>query len=405
MKPFSRPSAAHKLRRFGFSTYALHIWTIFGIALSNVFLGLTVLVAPFAVSRWDEAWRRLRPLAVPLGLYYLFLAASVAVSYDLRASVGDLGQSFALMTLILGISLLSDDRRVRTVVTGLGAVGGLIAAYGLGQFFFGWGSLQHRIRGPFSHYMTFAGVLLICDFFLLGEMLAGGHGKSAWRWLSLLAINLALLLCMTRSAWVGFAVALTVMLAICARRLLWIYVPAVLLFALLAPRPLLHRVTSIGNLEDVTSYDRLCMLEAGLKMIRERPLFGIGPNLVAERYPIYRQPSAPRVWVPHLHDAWLEIAAERGLLSLGAYLWLTFLSLKRAYRGFRRAGAVSMPRRGWYAGALFAIIAFNIAGLFENNWGDAEVQRLALFALCLPFALSEDEDQSSCPSSSPPSAG
>lgn len=403
MKPFSRPSSAQKLSRFGFSTYALHVWTIFGIALSNVFLGLAILAAPFAVSRWDEAWRRFRPLAVPLGLYFLFLSASVAFSYDLRASLGDLGQSFALMTLVLGVLLLADDRRVRVVVTGLCAVGGLIAFYGLGQLFFGFGDMQHRIRGPFSHYMTFAGVLLICDFFLLGEMIAGGRARSLWRWVALLAINVALLASMTRSAWVGFAVALTVMLAICARRLLWIYVPAVLIFALLAPRPLLHRVTSIGNLEDVTSYDRLCMLEAGLKMIRERPLFGIGPNLVAERYPIYRQPSAPRVWVPHLHDAWLEIAAERGLLSLGAYLWLTVLSLKRAYRGFRQAGSVANLRRGWFAGALFAVIAFNIAGLFENNWGDAEVQRLALFALCLPFALSEDEDNSSCSTSSPPS--
>ncbi len=402
MNQNSRPSSDSKLSRFGFATYALHVWTIFGIALSNVFLGLTVLAAPWAVRHWDTAWRRFRPLAIPLGLYYLFIAASVASSYDPRVSVGDLGQSFALMTLILGIFLLSDDRRVRTVVTGLGAVGGLIAADGLGQFLFGYGSLQNRIRGPFSHYMTFAGVLLICDFFLLGEMLAGGHGKSLWRWLSLLAINLALLLCMTRSAWVGFAVALTLLLALSARRLLWIYIPAVLLFALLAPRPLLHRVASIGNLEDVTSYDRLCMLEAGLKMIRERPLFGIGPNLVAQRYPIYRQPSAPRVWVPHLHDAWLEIAAERGLLSLGAYLWLTLISLRRAYRGYRREGTSATARRGWFAGALFAIIAFNLAGLFENNWGDAEVQRLALFALCLPFALDEEEP-TSCSTSSTPS--
>ncbi|HKI86575.1 MAG TPA: O-antigen ligase family protein [Thermoanaerobaculia bacterium] len=403
MTPPPRTRTEPRLRGPGFFTYALHVWTIFGIALSNIFLAIAVLLFPWAVRRWRAAWCRFRPAAAPLGFYFLFLAASVAFSYDLHASVGDLGQSFALMTLVLGIALLDDDRRVEIVVTGLCAVGGLIAAYGLGQLFLGYGDLQHRIRGPFSHYMTFAGVLLICDFFLLGEMLAGGKARSLWRWLALLLINAALLASLTRSAWVGLAVALTFMLLVSARRLLWIYIPAVLLIVLLAPRPVLQRVTSIGNLEDVTSYDRLCMLEAGLKMIRERPLFGIGPNLVAQRYPIYRQPSAPRIWVPHLHDAWLEIAAERGLLSLGAYLWLTVLSLRTAYRGYRGEGDGTSRRRGWFAGALFAVVAFNLAGLFENNWGDAEVQRLALFALCLPFALSEEEPSSSCTTSSNPS--
>jgi hypothetical protein len=34
-----------------------------------------------------------------------------------------------------------------------------------------------------------------------------------------------------------------------------------------------------------------------------------------------------------------------------------------------------------------ALLAFNLAGLFENNWGDAEVKRLALFVLMMPFCL------------------
>ena len=45
------------------------------------------------------------------------------------------------------------------------------------------------------------------------------------------------------------------------------------------------------------------------------------------------------------------------------------------------------PRAELYLGSVLALVAFNLAGLFENNWGDAEVKRLALFALMMPLCL------------------
>ena len=95
------------------------------------------------------------------------------------------------------------------------------------------------------------------------------------------------------------------------------------MFVALAPVPLLHRVTSIVDLRDTSNYDRLCMLEAGVTMVRERPVFGLGPDLVKRRYPIYRPPAAPRYEVPHLHNSLLQLAAERGLPALASYLGLT----------------------------------------------------------------------------------
>ena len=40
---------------------------------------------------------------------------------------------------------------------------------------------------------------------------------------------------------------------------------------------------------------------------------------------------------------------------------------------------------------MLALLAFNTAGLFENNWGDTEVQRVVLFVLALPFCLAAAE--------------
>ena len=51
--------------------------------------------------------------------------------------------------------------------------------------------------------------------------------------------------------------------------------------------------------------------------------------------------------------------------------------------------ATAPPTSTWACSV--ALIAFSIAGLFENNWGDTEVQRLVLFLLAVPFCLEADE--------------
>jgi hypothetical protein len=64
-----------------------------------------------------------------------------------------------------------------------------------------------------------------------------------------------------------------------------------------------------------------------------------------------------------------------------------------AFSGLRRAG-LRGSRADLYLGTLLALLAFNVAGLFEYNWGDTEVQRLVLFVLALPFAADEPSPES-----------
>lgn len=384
------PPAAPGAGRLGFGLYAAHLLTTASIALSNALLGLTLLSLPWTLRRRPVAWAPLAPLTVPLGLYVLWLAGSIAGSYDSRVSLRAASEVFSLCTLLLAPLLVRDERGVRRLVDGLIAVAALLAVWGLAQVLWGYGDLDHRIRGPFSHYMTFAGFLLICDLLLAAQLAFGPRHRGlhlAWRWAALAAINLALLGSLTRSAWVALAVALLALVGAWRPRLLPLFPVAALLFLLLAPVPLVHRAVSIADLRDTSNYDRVCMLAAGCSMIAERPLFGLGPDMVERRYPLYRPPTAPRYQVPHLHNSFVQLAAERGLPALAAYLALTGASAWTAWRQLRREGGRRGPRADLYAGALLALLAFNLAGLFENNWGDTEVQRPLLFALALPYCL------------------
>ncbi|MFN7964030.1 MAG: O-antigen ligase family protein [Thermoanaerobaculia bacterium] len=398
MTPEAQELWQRRFRRAGRGLFFTHLLTIWSLALSNVALGLSVLAS--AGSFKSRVWtlRASRPLVVGLAGYVLWLLAAIVASAEPGRSVFALSELFSLTTLVLALVLLENERQVRRLVDALGVVGAAIAANGLGQLLLGWGDLDRRIRGPLSHYMTFSGVLLVIDFLLIGRLAHPSGRKSAWRWLAVVLINVAIIGSLTRSAWVALALGLVVLLVLKAPRALLALPTLGLVFFLLAPVPVVHRLFSIGDMRDESNYDRLCMAEAGLTMVAEQPLFGIGPDLVKERYPLYRVPTAPRYTVPHLHNSYLQLAAERGLPALAAYLLMLFSAGVLAVRSARAEGGWAGPRGDLHLGVVLSLLAFSVAGIFENNWGDTEVQRLVLAVLALPFVLAGEQAVSEPPS-------
>jgi O-antigen ligase len=384
-----RSSAGRRGARVGFHLYALHLWTIFGLAISNAFLGLSLLALPCARKGWARLFNRSnRNLWLPLLLYALFLLVSIALSVEPGRSQPQARELFTLTTLPLAFAWASGEQRARRIVDGLIVVVTGSAIWGLGQFLVGYGELAHRIKGPFSHYMTFSGALLVADLLLVAQLVCRPDARrSWWRWLALGLLNAALIGTLTRSAWVALLAAVFVLALVHAPKAILALVPAILVGLLLAPEAVQQRFLSIFDVRDVTNYDRLCMVDAGIRMIEERPLFGLGPESVRDRYPIYRQPTAPRREVTHLHNSFVHMAAERGLTSLVAYLWLMGGAMVLSYRDYRQSRHRGDGTADLSLGVFLALLAFNVAGVFEANWRDTELQRMALFLLAVPYVL------------------
>ena len=85
------------------------------------------------------------------------------------------------------------------------------------------------------------------------------------------------------------------------------------------------------------------MWQAGIDMIRDKPVFGQGPRMVESDYPAYRWPGAPNPATPHLHNNALQIAAERGLPCLAWWLWWVAAAMGDALREARRARRLDAP--------------------------------------------------------------
>ncbi len=371
----------------GWWAYAGHLWNIWALAISNLCLALAALFALRGAVALGAGWRRYREALLPLGVYGVLVLASIAGSYDPRHSLEGARELLGLLTLPLAFLLVRREDRVHRLANGVVVLGALLAASGLTQLLFGFGDLHHRIRGPLSHYMTFAGVLSVALLIVLAQLAHRPAAGRLWRWPVLVLIATALVVSLTRSAWVALLPAVLVLLALRGRRALLAVVPAAVVLLLAAPLPVVERVLSIADVRELSNYDRLCMAEAGLLMVSEKPLFGLGPGMVRERYPIYGHPTSPRHRPPHLHNSFLQIAGEKGLPALAAYLWLMGAAGLAAARRFRAEGGWHGDRAGLYVATLLVLVAFNLAGLFEDNWADTEVQRLVLFVIAIPWCL------------------
>ncbi len=384
---------------FGAWCFCLHLATVFGIALSNGLLGLSLLSSPWAKrAGLVDILSRSRGLLIPLLFYAVAFGLSAVLSRNRAISLDELGSAvFSLMTLPLALVWIRSERHVRWVFNWMTVLVIGISVMGILQFVLtDLGPMHNRIPGPFSHYMTFSGVLLVGNCLLLGRLASSsrdaGSGRKTtwWLWGGLFVVNLALLLTLTRHTWIATVAVAVVAIVLRDRRWLPVFLGLLVVLGIalrvLAPT-FWERVTSIASLDVESNYDRICMIWSGAEMVRERPLFGQGPGMVAELYPIYRHPTAPRLRVQHLHNTLVQMAAERGLVEVAAYLWLMAASFVLAWRELRFEGGRAGPRADLYLAVLFALAAFNLAGLLEANWRDTEVQRLVLFMIAAPWCL------------------
>jgi O-antigen ligase len=202
----------------------------------------------------------------------------------------------------------------------------------------------------------------------------------------------ALALTYSRNAWLGLAAGLLGLLATARRagRILLTIGGIVVLVALVSPAGVVERARSIANFRDDTVRDRIAMWRSGLAMVADHPLLGVGPGQVRAWYPQYRRPEAVRPSTGHLHNSPIQIAAERGLPALAAWLWLWVVFFGQCRRILAALGPGHSRARALVCASLSGIVGFLVAGLFEHNFGDSEVATLVYALLALPFIAEKD---------------
>ena len=330
---------------------------------------------------------------LPLAVFMAATLLSLAVSPNPGIGWRPVQKSVLFSMGVLSATFVTTESRRRAAYKLLLATASLAGIMAIAQFvlaestFFRTGlraddpTLVNRITGPLGHWLTFSGVQLLVWCAAISALAFLGR-----KWIVPFSIvGMAIILSNTRGAWLGAAAGFAFVGWALPRRILaMVLIPMIAIC--IAASPFIYRRISMSlDAGLATNYCRVAYFVVGTRMIKDHPFFGVGPERIHDEFPnYYTGTELDKCYHGHLHSNVLQIAAERGLLCLAAFLWC----LVELYRSLLRLLKRSDENARWpILGSLAALTGFVVAGMTEFNFGDSEVLVLLLFLISIPFGL------------------
>lgn len=382
--------------RAGFLCLAACVsFSLVSIAAAQLFLALALALFLRERLRRRAAGRLPAGAAWPLLCFMIWTAAAVLLACDSHRALGEF-KKFFLYLLVPAVPALAGapGARARTYQAVFGAAS-LSAALGLLQFAADpQRDALHRISGFLSHWMTFSGTLMLALVGLVAYTLCYGWRRSRWAAPLALVLAAALFFSQTRSSLLlGLPAGLVAVLWL-TRHFRAVGALALVLAAafLLSPAAIQRRLAGALDVNHPDTRNRIELFGTAARLVRDRPWFGVGPKNVAVEALRYRGSRDYPDWMyQHMHNNFLQIAAERGFPGMLLWLWWMIRLLWDAWNGHRRACRLeadeyALEARTVSLAAVGGWCAMLAAGLFEYNFGDSEVLILFLFMMSAPYA-------------------
>jgi O-antigen ligase len=366
---------------------AFVFFATFSIAGAQTALGASVLLWLVFVLRGRIPGPHRTPIDRPVILFIAACAAASLLSPDRTASLRGLKNLLLISVVYIVAYCVRTRRAARNLFLVLLVSGTASSLFGVAVYLLGRGEgTLGRSPGTFSTAMTFGGILCIVASLFVAVAIGGSLVSRARlaAWFAGASSLTALFFTFTRSSWVGMIAAAAVILSILRRRWLVPFSVALVAFALLLPPPYRDRIESIWNPAYRTNVQRIELLRGGWDIFKEHPLFGVGMHDLAELYRAHMPPGAVHVH-GHLHNNFLQIAVQTGVIGLAAFAYLLVSFFILLAGNVKRD--MPLPERAFAVGSLAALTGFVVNGLFEWNFGDAEVVTMLYLVIGANLAL------------------
>ncbi|MFH1258571.1 MAG: O-antigen ligase family protein [Elusimicrobiota bacterium] len=368
----------------------------FSIALATgaIFLLLLIWLSKIFYSGKNYCWQKTF-LNWPLYIFLLTGLVSCFAGIDPKHSLYEFRSQYLVLIFFLTVNNLSEEKQLKNIVKYFLIFSALVSLFGMMQYFIGINKLgetffnipdglKHlppkilkyltlhdgRVVATRSHPITFGEGLIFPLAIIISYFFALGKEKKIILALGGVIILIALILSQSRGAWLGMLGVILVMETVKLRKFPYWGAGLILLIGLLIfsfrASEITERARSIFNLKtDVSNTSRLTMWRTGLNIFKDYPVLGIGPGNVEKLYSQYcpPNPNSPKTW-SELHNNFLQIAVERGIIGL-----IAFLTLLASY--------IIVLRKSWdhpfICASLSSLAGLLIAGLTESNFHDAEI--------------------------------
>ena len=383
LKDITREQAARWL------TMAAAVAILFSIAVAQVLMGLAIVAVAYA--RLPVRW----PYRLPLAAFFAGTLLAIALSPDPAGGWPQVKKFFVYLMLPLLATTLRDTgdaRRLMHYCLGAGVLSSLWSFVQFGRRWLEADTLHvdfyrhyvaQRTTGFMSHWQTFGGQMMMLFAVALALLLFAPvrprklHRNLLWAALSVLGI--AILMNETRSNWIGTALAAVYLVAKARPRLIWTL--PLMFGALMLVPPVRDRAISIvaphGEVD--SNQHRVVTWRTGLAMVRAHPWFGLGPEQIKKQFDSYVPADIPRPlpegWYGHLHNNYLQYAADRGIPTALCLCWFLWAMVSQWWQ--RAQQSVGDTRAGLEA-AVAAWLGVVVSGFFEWNLSNTEVLHLFL---------------------------
>jgi putative inorganic carbon (HCO3(-)) transporter len=386
------------------SLFIFVAFSMFSISATQIACGLGGLawvLRTYLTGTWKEQrW----PLGIPFLLYVLACLIAVANAYDISYSYKSLKKLLEILIFFWVLNCVKKNGlrdSLSLVLIASATLAGLFGFYQYWRDFYlnypqfgananGTYAYLHRVEGALSTYMTFAGLLMMAGILALGRIMFR-RPMEPWLWTSVGIITVCLLFTLTRQAWLGFMTGLIFLVFFWRKKILWLLPILLLVVYIAAPLPAQQRLKDMFTGEDSTFGVRTVLWKGGWEIFKDYPLTGCGfrcVDLINDQYP---DPTGHIKDIRGMHNNFIQLAVDTGVLGLTAWLGVWFYFFRFLYQKTIALERDSLER--WVIFGSTAVgIAFLTGGCFETNFYDSEVVMVLYFIMALPFTGSQNEE-------------
>jgi O-Antigen ligase len=250
-----------------------------------------------------------------------------------------------------------------------------------------------RAQGTLGHYVIFAEVLMQIACIVWGLLNTTRRWTTTYVLLALtfLALVAAIFATETRAALGGLGAGCVIVVLILTDKRTRLWTVAGLLAIIIAAGMWIQytRRQEWRGAEDRGTHFRTLMWKDGLRLIRQHPWFGIGMETIRNHwkewniraFALYPDEQS------HFHSDTIQIAVDRGLPALAAWLWFVMGYIVFLFRLARKAASRSRFAYGVAVGLLAAFIAFLVAGFLHYSLGEETLVMGLFFFYGLAVAI------------------
>ncbi|MFL6374328.1 MAG: O-antigen ligase family protein [Pyrinomonadaceae bacterium] len=259
-----------------------------------------------------------------------------------------------------------------------------------------------RASGFYGHYVTYSEMLQLVTSLAIGLFLAFYGGLTRERIalaVAILGYGVAMFLTITRASWAGLLGSTAVMVLIGRSKKTVLIAAALAIPLAIGGVWYLQQKRQVGVVDtsDGSTQWRLIVWQEAGNIIVSSPrnmLVGVGMDSVTKRWPEWHMFQNGQIPLGHMHSDYIELAFERGIPTLIAWLAWMAIYLTMLWRGYR-GGDFGWPERGILLGALGGTVGFLLAGFVHYNWGDSEVAMTFYMIMGLALATLRSKAEAS----------